>query len=110
MRISDWSSDVCSSDLADAGAAVAAVGIDLQPGLEIARIHRLACEPGIDGQRVADLGRIAQTHADGRGEHGRIDIARRPAAQVDVAASGKRPEEMRGGQEYASTGKSRWSP
>src|SRR3546814_4073211 len=89
MRISDWSSDVCSSDLADAGAAVAAVGIDLQPGLEIARIHRLACEPGIDGQRVADLGRIAQTPADGRGEHGRIDIAGRAAAHVDVAALGK---------------------
>src|SRR3546814_9640712 len=52
----------------DAGAAVTAVGIDLQSGLEIARIHRLACEPGIDGQRVADLGGVAQTHPDGRSE------------------------------------------
>src|SRR3546814_12388435 len=38
---------------------------------------------------VADLGGVAQTHADGRGEHGRIDIAGRAAAHVDVAAIGK---------------------
>src|SRR3546814_3119638 len=96
MRISDWSSDVCSSDLravqgqrlrtvagaglqhhrvaTDAGAAVAAAGLDLQPGLEAARIHRLAREPGGGGQRIADLGRIAQAHADGGRVAGRVGI------------------------------------
>src|SRR3546814_15344034 len=98
----------------DAGAAVTAVGIDLQSGLEIARIHRLACEPGIDGQRVADLGGVAQTHPDGRGEHGRIDITGRAAAHGDVAAIGQnrsvRPEERRVGKGGVSPCRSRWAP
>src|SRR3546814_18432744 len=41
MRISDWSSDVCSSDLLD-GAALAAFLRHFQPGFHRQTLHRVA--------------------------------------------------------------------
>src|SRR3546814_19184891 len=73
MRISDWSSDVCSSDLADVEATVLAAGIDGQrdAGLghhsDPASARRdvvsqvLACA-GTDQHRVAT---VAQSDVDG---------------------------------------------
>src|SRR3546814_4119171 len=61
MRISDWSSDVCSSDLVGIGIGEhAALAFGEQPGDH--RRHRLtgdAAAPMIAGEDVADLGDAA---------------------------------------------------
>src|SRR3546814_14674719 len=101
MRISDWSSDVCSSDLlaleqdqpgdiaAQLAPPVSALGRmlqlrlkRLQPGLELRQSHRLlAC-------------------GDQRGDRLRLRAAEALA----------RSEERRVGQAWVSTCRSRWSP
>src|SRR3546814_6331649 len=105
MRISDWSSDVCSSDLFDkpstngrtgdlvraaldapqqgeAGLADAALGVDLETGYLDSLLFR-----GFDGD---------------------------PAFGADPAEAGelveRRSEERRVGKECVSTCRSRWSP
>src|SRR3546814_7685848 len=83
MRISDWSSDVCSSDLRIAPRVVALV---LRRGLRRRYAQR-------DAQRVA-------------GEL--VDIGRRGA--IAVARRIGRSEERRVGKECVSTCRSRWSP
>src|SRR3546814_3666728 len=88
MRISDWSSDVCSSDLPSAaGARRAIVG---------EACHRCARRGEIPDPRLR-LAEIRRTGADGEGRAwGRI--------------SGGRSEERRVGKECVSTCRSRWSP
>src|SRR3546814_11876183 len=80
MRISDWSSDVCSSDLGTPPAAAAAEG----PALALAGRRRAGAVVRIAGRRVC---------------HGR-----RARAGPD------RSEERRVGKECVSTCRSRWSP
>src|SRR3546814_9098138 len=46
MRISDWSSDVCSSDLADAVEIVLPKGKHVQMRLEFCRLTELGAEAG----------------------------------------------------------------
>src|SRR3546814_11366232 len=82
MRISDWSSDVCSSDLCCAG-AVRHGHVQRQRQLDVG-----------DAQR--DLGARQQTQQY------------RPAAQPRRAQ--QRSEERRVGKECVSTCRSRWSP
>src|SRR3546814_6823514 len=83
MRISDWSSDVCSSDLAVAGGAV------IDAGHLLAELH-----DGLGSQVLAPLGHPA---AVGGG--------------LDAVAPGReRSEERRVGKECVSTCRSRWSP
>src|SRR3546814_13805931 len=104
MRISDWSSDVCSSDLVGATRLVGpAPRDDLrdQRGAAI-RFSLLQSQIGphhelVRSQRGAPV-------AEGEGGCGHLAIL--PAAQVDDARS----EERRVGQEGVSTCKSRWSP
>src|SRR3546814_7691879 len=101
MRISDWSSDVCSSDLA----AVKAVGGDLPAaGLAFAEMMGLA----------------------GRGARHRLPVAggeillidesynanpASMAATIDqLGSESARTEERRVGKECVSTCRSRWSP
>src|SRR3546814_12097191 len=82
MRISDWSSDVCSSDLGDV-----AVGTDEWKG----RVRRPAVqEHRHDRQRLA-----------GAPEHD---------ACVKIGDDEARSEERRVGKECVSTCRSRWSP
>src|SRR3546814_8201674 len=103
MRISDWSSDVCSSDLRIAG-----LGVD-QPGGGVADRH---------GKAEAATGRRA-VGAEIGGHAEQADEARRlrrqqPAGNVGVVAPidglVERSEERRVGKESASTCRSRWSP
>src|SRR3546814_4311836 len=81
MRISDWSSDVCSSDLAGVGAG----GGVVHPAL-----------PAAPGQLATDAGRAP---ARQRGLGG-------AACRRD----GGRSEERRVGKECVSTCRSRWQP
>src|SRR3546814_3717137 len=93
MRISDWSADVCSSDLAtrfEAG------------DLERAAVHA-AARPG--------------RHVDGAGqlgtEQGRVRVANGDAPRLEVgldAAAERRSEESRVGKEGGSTCRSRRAP
>src|SRR3546814_11002697 len=93
MRISDWSSDVCSSDLAIA--ALARLG-DV-------RVVELALQPA-GGRRGAPLG----------GLHPDLEAAPREVASGRAAPAAPRPatrtDERRVGKERVSTCRSRWSP
>src|SRR3546814_13449771 len=102
MRISDWSSDVCSSDLAS---IIWFVAVAFQ---QIRRRH-LGVMAGHGRKRRSRLGGIAR----------RIDSRVRNTLQVFVQlqttvlhdhAGGIRSEERRVGKECVSTGSSRWSP
>src|SRR3546814_944081 len=88
MRISDWSSDVCSSDLAaaaghgtSAGLRAVAEKVKARPG---GPPRLLVAKPGLDG------------HSNG-------------AEQIAVAAR-DRSEEHRGGKESVRTCRYRWAP
>src|SRR3546814_10481731 len=88
MRISDWSSDVCSSDL-------------------------LRC-PGIfhetHGQELAVRHLAAFPMVDQPAGGGRADRHRAGGAAAGLCAVPGRSEERRVGKECVSTCRSRWSP
>src|SRR3546814_12336868 len=112
MRISDWSSDVCSSDLA-------AVARALQELRDILREPRNDADMRllhIDEQRprpgIAAVGdrRIGRRHALYR--H-RLDpvLVGVEVREAEAAEAGRiRSEERRVGKECVSTCRSRWSP
>src|SRR3546814_17428920 len=96
MRISDWSSDVCSSDLSHVGFAdpavieiIAMAGFD---GAFIDMEHTV-----FDLQLVGEMIRVAELT-------GITPIVRVPENNA------KRSEERRVGKECVSTCRSRWSP
>src|SRR3546814_18767402 len=121
MRISDWSSDVCSSDLEDSqnfifffsdGGEVylppASLVADLYdngsgaPNISALTIEAFGFgEPGAANFSVDQLGKV-ETGSLGNGDEVTI-IA-------DAGDIAERSEERRGGKEWVSTGKSRWSP
>src|SRR3546814_981656 len=96
MRISDWSSDVCSSDLAKA----ACVGVARQ-------------QAGGD-----DIARIAGVGATGDGGNDHCAVQHQARLVLDLAGDSARgqlrrrhiSEERRGGKECVSTCSSRWVP
>src|SRR3546814_15414561 len=91
MRISDWSSDVCSSDLVDHhGVAVMA--------------ERQAVDGALDrGERI-----IEGVHE--QPAHGIDHQHAMAATALEHAGAAARSEERRGGKECVSTCRSRWSP
>src|SRR3546814_18836739 len=97
MRISDWSSDVCSSDL---GAAVLAAGraIPLLKGFEddLLVLGRNA-DPGI-------------RYREGDHPVGGIQHRMNPAPAAGGNRCADRSEERRVGKECVSKCRSRWSP
>src|SRR3546814_7271126 len=97
MRISDWSSDVCSSDLSAGDTLVGRIAADAAGGgNDYLHSYRLARER----RRLARL-------PDRRGR----DRARaRTVGPAIAAGAGARSEERRGGKECVSTCRSRWSP
>src|SRR3546814_14145751 len=99
MRISDWSSDVCSSDLAAPAdvAAAEAVGEGDLVDCGISGVARFF-------QGVA--GRGDREHAAARGDELAVLFRR---ARLEDARAG-RSEERRVGQACVSTCRSRWSP
>src|SRR3546814_14734839 len=95
MRISDWSSDVCSSDLA------APVDLDAVP----------------DGNSDGKLRRIRGTvtkvlRAAGSDNWGIVKVALSDKSVVTLRGTflGERSEERRVGKECVSTCRSRWAP
>src|SRR3546814_14202619 len=117
MRISDWSSDVCSSDLvgvpahrterpfqtsAHAGTTlclVEAVGLSLQIAIGLREAITL--------MQVVAPGRTVIT----LGPQLRIgDVARQRPFERAIALAGVRSEERRVGKECVSPCRSRWSP
>src|SRR3546814_19425714 len=97
MRISDWSSDVCSSDLVGI-VEVERRGDDLVADREDAedRLDRAGA-----AEQMADR-RFGRTH-----RHGADRVAEQP---LDRAEFDRRSEERRVGQECVSTFRSGWSP
>src|SRR3546814_11674235 len=102
MRISDWSSDVCSSDLhdvqqleaIDVGVALGGHQGDLRVQKLLLRIQHVENRPGTDA--------LLGTHALER-QLVRLDSDR---LRLDFLRS----EERRVGKECVSTCRSRWSP
>src|SRR3546814_13743628 len=95
MRISDWSSDVCSSDLSWVAASlVTSVGLDDFR-------HRHA-EPLVDHDDLA-TGDQPVVDID-------VDGLAHLAVELDHGAAAERSEERRVGKECVSTCRSRWSP
>src|SRR3546814_14590249 len=103
MRISDWSSDVCSSDLDVVGEAD----------------HRGLGDQRVEHQRAFDLG---GSHAVARDVDDVIDAAGDPVIAIRVAPAAVareiiarigreiRSEERRVGEEWVRTCRSWWSP
>src|SRR3546814_2584891 len=91
MRISDWSSDVCSSDLGKK-----------RPGRFAVRIHR-------PGRRAVRRGADAMLFAQITDLHVSLPGALL-AGRSDTAGFLDRSEERRVGKECVSTCRSRWSP
>src|SRR3546814_15674803 len=104
MRISDWSSDVCSSDL----------GSQVVNDRQTRRADggEQAAEQA-DEQREPDTGEY-QTGRDRESEHDLAEIGAqctdRVAVEKDPREQRARSEERRVGKECVSTWRSRWSP
>src|SRR3546814_13547903 len=95
MRISDWSSDVCSSDLA----------VERAEAMRALRHLRRAHERSCAEQESAHIGLVGTVAIDfDRGATNELAARRR------LDDIGHRSEERRVGKEGVSTGRSRWSP
>src|SRR3546814_13975751 len=104
MRISDWSSDVCSSDLgvADRLGAADALGDILPRHLEVDAAG-VAAFGAVHGEEVLHL----RQHAV---EGPRLIAARRLDGIAVHRVAGPRTEERRVGKECVSTCRAGWSP
>src|SRR3546814_12451286 len=100
MRISDWSSDVCSSDLGLDEAAL--IGADIEEAAEDRGDRENAERHDADGE-ARETPLLARGFALRR-----FLVTAEPA--VGLAASAPRSEERRVGKECVSTCRSRWSP
>src|SRR3546814_20154600 len=125
MRISDWSSDVCSSDLLQPGAAVFA-GLEGTRPLLVEIQALVSASPQATPRRAVvgwDSGRLAMVLAVLEARCGLsfstcevyLNVAggyrlSDPAADLAVAAALMRSEERRVGKECVRTCRSRWSP
>src|SRR3546814_991054 len=108
-RISDWSSDVCSSDLQrglvhfQGGYDGAREGVVFEGVVEASLAKRLSVRAG--GSYVGPEGKVRPLVA------GKVNVLREGAHGVDLAMSGGyRSEERRVGKECVSTCRFRWAP
>src|SRR3546814_16066421 len=103
MRISDWSSDVCSSDLEEAAADCIIDTVEKHaPGFRASIIAQTRLSPkGLERKFGLAGGDIM---------HGNMSLDQLWAARPVLGNGGYRSEERRVGKECGSTGRSRWSP
>src|SRR3546814_14773413 len=106
MRISDWSSDVCSSDLKEV--------LDKMPGVENADYEIAEVEHTTEA--LTKLFKGAKVVCNMVGpfmKYGPEAVEAALAAgchYTDTNGEQNRSDERRGGKEWVSTGKSRWAP
>src|SRR3546814_20306036 len=110
MRISDWSSDVCSSDLADSTIPVA----NTEPALDLTTLFNgfkplfTALDPDQVNELSMNLVQVLQ------GEGGTVASLLENTASLTGTMAGRddliRSEERRVGKACVSTCRSRWSP
>src|SRR3546814_11339278 len=108
MRISDWSSDVCSSDLKvrDIVAEIAAASREQATGLD--QINTAVGSMDEMTQRNAAL--VEETTAAAQSLNGQAQELAQLVGFFRLGGSTARSEERRVGQECVSTCRSRWSP
>src|SRR3546814_14181538 len=99
LRISDWSSDVCSSDLAERVQATAQQGAAL---LLVANASPFERDKHVE-RDVMMRRRASETGCA-------IAYLNRVGGQDELVFDGSRSEERRVGKECVSTCRSRWSP
>src|SRR3546814_19370622 len=107
MRISDWSSDLCSSDLSLLAAGVVGVSGDFRRG-DLVKIVSMGGEvlaQGLNEYDAAEVQAIAGKRESNQAE--RLGYAPRAAI---IHRDHLRSEERRVGKECVSTCRSRWSP
>src|SRR3546814_17889303 len=118
MRISDWSSDLCSSDLARhrRPARGGRIGLEM-PGRQQQgeiMVHRRLAGAGHPGEGAVEFGRIPPARVELRkaGEQtpGAVEIDRLLQRKEEHDAPKQRPEERRGGNECFSKCRCGWSP
>src|SRR3546814_15616928 len=101
MRISDWSSDVCSSDLQEARAKLAAESADMSAeealGEPSAKTYRQAVTQIVIADVSMSLDNV-------------LAVAGAAHENMGILVAGLRSEERRVGKECVSTCRSRWSP
>src|SRR3546814_13758878 len=102
MRISDWSSDVCSSDLSDYGLRELGAYQAFQPRADKVKNDLLAflIEQKRAGKSVAAYGAAAKGNT----------LLNYAGVKPDLLPYVCRSEERRVGKECVSTCRSRWSP
>src|SRR3546814_11875297 len=103
MRISDWSSDVCSSDLVDYGPLASRAQHDrVRSYLDVGAAEHAGHQPFDTGGTMPDRGFFMKPGLFATAS-GTMRVAREEIF-------GPRSEERRVGQECSSTCRSRWSP
>src|SRR3546814_15245708 len=115
MRISDWSSDVCSSDLVDAGGRGASQIQFLRRdvGQRIEEDVDDAAGAVAQGGGAEDRQHEVEALAGAVGSTGLAEVLRvigEAGVGGDVEPAEQRAEERRAGKEGVSTCKTRWGP
>src|SRR3546814_13131319 len=115
MRISDWSSDVCSSDLWHVGCSrgrlLAAMGMTMADRDMLPRTFQANVDRFYQRVILKTLGDLPTHETLVVGEASDMDeFLDRCAAQIDNYTVNERSEERRVGKECVSTCRSRWSP
>src|SRR3546814_15598744 len=101
MRISDWSSDVCSSDLSSRKLSKVSLSCFVAPLVVEAPVPELTPETAIISSLDVDI--HAAVGDPGQSSRSLLDKGR-------FLIVGMRSEERRVGKECVSTCRSRWSP
>src|SRR3546814_13753310 len=102
MRISDWSSDVCSSDLHGTASVVLMAGGAVRGGRVVADWPGLSRQALFEGRDLRPTTGLQALLARVISEHFALDPA--------LVGRSFRSEERRVGNECVSTCSSRWSP
>src|SRR3546814_5258676 len=97
MRISDWSSDVCSSDLGREVVDAFKSDVDVQVAVASQRVGHLEGGPRLD--RLHAFVEVVD-----------VDVQELAFGHIGLGIDRLRSEERRVGKECVSTCRSRWSP